>query len=1059
MNKKQSDNLILKYIYLLVFSVSIISFFIIFFLWIEYKHYSNNSIAVTEYHIASIQYIDDILNEIKSTRLWFSENHHDKLKQANSNINLLNQNYINNLIHILDINMQQIEQAQIKFNYSKYESTVQRAQQQFANISGYLYFLSLMEKKGNIANFDHQIFDDALTPLSISLIQLKKLHSLTYKQLIDVNANNNLNNIAFILFLLFTLVFIGAILVLKIMSMISKVLLLQTQAENSLLKSEKRYRDFIESSQDWVWECNQQGITTYSNSAITDILGYTPVELIGESCLHLIVEEDKTNIEKLIPECIELKTGWSNEIIRWKSKQGSLRFIESNSTIIIDEHGKFTGFRGVDRDITSRILAEQSKEKNQKTLNNAFDATPDGVSITRLSDGIFIYANQSLSRMSKFSIDEIIGRSILELNIYHNVEDRETLISKLLEGNNVTDFQTEFRNRDGEIIPGSISCSLVEIDGKKCIITILRDISERIQAEHELRKLSTALEQSHDAIFITDINGTIEYANSRLLELTGFSREELIGEKPNIWKSGETSEEVYNDLWKTILAGKTWKGEILNRKKNGNNYWSSDIISPILDKEGNTTHFLGSQEDITEIRNLNQQLTWQASYDSLTGLVNRREFERRLERIVINSKKNIKGDHALFFMDLDQFKVVNDTCGHTAGDELLRQLSDVLQSKVRKRDTLARIGGDEFAVLMEHCSLDHAYRVANSLLDAVQEYHFQWDNQVFRVGVSIGLIPITDKDFSTTDLLKNADSACYIAKEQGRNRIHVYHNEDEDLARRHGEMSWVAKLYKALEENRFCFYAQTITSLQKGKSKQSTSYEMLLRMIDDKGKIVTPEQFFPAAERYNLATKLDQWVIQHIFETLKNHPGFLQDIEFICINLSGFSLTDKDLLDYIISHVLKNAAIIDSKKLCFEITETAAITNLSNASKFISTLREMGCKFALDDFGSGLSSFGYLKNLPVDYLKIDGMFVKDIADDPIDHAMVKSINEIGHVMGMKTIAEYVENDEIKGMLREIGVDYAQGYGISIPVSLDDLLKKNEPKKSNIIELNPPGKTA
>jgi len=437
----------------------------------------------------------------------------------------------------------------------------------------------------------------------------------------------------------------------------------------------------------------------------------------------------------------------------------------------------------------------------------------------------------------------------------------------------------------------------------------------------------------------------------------------------------------------------------------------------------------------------------------LTGLVNRREFERRLERIIANSDKNHSTEHALFFMDLDQFKVVNDTCGHTAGDELLRQLSNVLQNKVRKRDTLARIGGDEFAVLMEHCSLDHAYRVANSLLEAVREYQFQWQKQVFRVGVSIGLIPITDKDQNTTELLKNADSACYIAKEQGRNRIHVHHLQDEDLARRHGEMTWVAKLYQALDENRFCLYAQTITSLKKDSSKQTTSYEMLLRMIDDKGKIVTPDQFFSAAERYNLATKLDRWVINHLFETLKNHSAFLENVEFICINLSGFSLTDKDLLDYIIEHVLENAETIDPEKICFEITETAAITHLSTASKFISILRGIGCKFALDDFGSGLSSFGYLKNLPVDYLKIDGMFVKDIVEDPIDRAMVKSINEIGHVMKMKTIAEYVESDEIKDMLKEIGVDYAQGYGIDIPVPLVDLLKEHDAKNNNVIKLN------
>jgi len=838
-----------------------------------------------------------------------------------------------------------------------------------------------------------------------------------------------------------------------ILSKIKKLLSTPNKSEKALIVSEKRYQDFIESSRDWVWERDQNYCITYSNLAVTNILGYSLDDIIGSPFDDRIHEDDFAEMNKIIPNCIATKSGWHNKLLRWKSKQGEWFFLESSSVITFDEKGDFSGFRGVERDVTERVHAEQAHRESLKMLNHAFDATPDGVSITRLSDGRFIYANPALAQMSKYSLDEIIGQTIFELNFYHDPKARADLIKQLLEGELVSDFQTDFRSRDGEIIPGSVSCSLVELDNEQCIITILRDITERIHAERELRKLSTAVEQSHNAIVITDTAGTIEYVNSRLVELTGYSSKELIGKNPRIWKSGETSEEVYNDLWKTITQGKIWKGDILNRKKNGSTYWSSDIISPIFDKKGNITHYLSSQEDVTEIRNLNKQLTWQASYDALTGLVNRREFERRLERIIANSDKNHSTEHALFFMDLDQFKVVNDTCGHTAGDELLRQLSNVLQNKVRKRDTLARIGGDEFAVLMEHCSLDHAYRVANSLLEAVREYQFQWQKQVFRVGVSIGLIPITDKDQNTTELLKNADSACYIAKEQGRNRIHVHHLQDEDLARRHGEMTWVAKLYQALDENRFCLYAQTITSLKKDSSKQTTSYEMLLRMIDDKGKIVTPDQFFSAAERYNLATKLDRWVINHLFETLKNHSAFLENVEFICINLSGFSLTDKDLLDYIIEHVLENAETIDPEKICFEITETAAITHLSTASKFISILRGIGCKFALDDFGSGLSSFGYLKNLPVDYLKIDGMFVKDIVEDPIDRAMVKSINEIGHVMKMKTIAEYVESDEIKDMLKEIGVDYAQGYGIDIPVPLVDLLKEHDAKNNNVIKLN------
>jgi len=452
-------------------------------------------------------------------------------------------------------------------------------------------------------------------------------------------------------------------------------------------------------------------------------------------------------------------------------------------------------------------------------------------------------------------------------------------------------------------------------------------------------------------------------------------------------------------------------------------------------------------ENITEEQILSEKLSFHASHDALTGLVNRREFEQRAERL-LSTVRHDKSEHALCFMDLDQFKVVNDTCGHTAGDELLRQLSSLLEQTVRHRDTLARLGGDEFGVLMEHCTLDDANRVTTSLLTAVQNYQFLWEGHTFKVGVSMGLVPITDLTANLTELLKQADAACYVAKEKGRNRIHVHHADDSELTLRHGEMQWVARINQALEEDRFCLYAQTIVSLN---TSTTMHYELLIRMKDERGEIINPGAFLPAAERYDLISKIDRWVIEKAFGLLAKNPVFLSQIDFISINLSGMSLTTPGILEFIITQLDESG--IGGEKICFEITETAAISNLSGAINFISILKGLRCRFALDDFGSGLSSFGYLKNLPVDYLKIDGMFVKDIVDDPIDRAMVKSINEIGHVMGMKTIAEFVENDEIKGMLREIGVDYAQGYGIGKPQPLDELLDRS----NNVTDIKSTGR--
>ena len=339
---------------------------------------------------------------------------------------------------------------------------------------------------------------------------------------------------------------------------------------------------------------------------------------------------------------------------------------------------------------------------------------------------------------------------------------------------------------------------------------------------------------------------------------------------------------------------------------------------------------------------------------------------------------------------------------------------------------------NEFGVLMEHCSPEQAYRVATAIKSAIDDFRFTWEEQSFRISVSIGVVALNESTTSLSVLLKNADAACYVAKDLGRSRIHLYHPDDAELSQRHGEMQWVSRINQALEDDRYCLYAQPIVALD---NKPSKHLELLLRMIDEKGKIIPPGSFLPAAERYNLMELLDRWVIKRAFSLLIANPGFLAQADFVSINLSGQSLNSAAFLDFVTSEL--KSSKIQARKICFEVTETAAISNLSAASTVISKLIELGCQFALDDFGSGLSSFGYLKNLPVKYLKIDGMFVKD--NNTIDLAMVKSINDIGQVMGMETIAEFVENDEIKQILKQIGVNYAQGYGTGKPRPFGGLL--------------------
>ncbi|HEC12105.1 MAG TPA: EAL domain-containing protein [Acidiferrobacteraceae bacterium] len=430
-----------------------------------------------------------------------------------------------------------------------------------------------------------------------------------------------------------------------------------------------------------------------------------------------------------------------------------------------------------------------------------------------------------------------------------------------------------------------------------------------------------------------------------------------------------------------------------------------------------------------------ERFSYHARHDPLTGLLNRREFESRTQR-TINDADHYGAHHAMLYMDLDQFKVVNDTCGHVAGDEMLKQISLLLSAKIRQGDTLARLGGDEFGLLLEYCPIEHAVHIADTIRSAIQDFRFSWQGNVFSIGVSTGVVAIDGDTASIKDVFSTADTACYMAKDKGRNRIHVYQADDAEVEQRHGEMRWVSRINRALEDQRFVLFCQPIVASDE-QLGGATHYEILVRMVDKNGATIPPGAFIPAAERYNLMPSIDRWVITELFSKLAEAQQNDIELPRFSVNLSGTSLSD----DHFMSAVsdLFEELNIPPHKICFEITETAAIADLTAAMRFVNKFKHLGCEFSLDDFGSGLSSFGYLKTLPVDYLKIDGSFIKDIATDPIDLAMVKSINDIGHVMGMRTIAEFVENDDILSRLRVIGVDYVQGYGIRHPFPLEELL--------------------
>jgi len=452
------------------------------------------------------------------------------------------------------------------------------------------------------------------------------------------------------------------------------------------------------------------------------------------------------------------------------------------------------------------------------------------------------------------------------------------------------------------------------------------------------------------------------------------------------------------------------------------------------------SHLQSMQDKMREnIDQATARLVYQASHDSLTGLINRREFEQRLERALLSALQQNR-EHALCYMDLDQFKVINDSCGHVAGDELLRQLALLLKDNLRERDTLARLGGDEFALLLENCSVQDALEVADAFRAEVQRFRFKWEDRIFAVGMSVGIVAINRDSDTVASLLSAADAACYVAKERGRNRIHLYEIRDLDLVRHRGEMQWVTRIHRALEEHRLHLFWQEIRPAE-GGGGGARHVELLLRMLDDDGSEILPMAFIPAAERYSIMPALDTWVIEETMRLCKRYlsAGQEQDCLF-AVNLSGASLKDPAFRNMLLAHLQENPAM--GPHLCFEITETAAIGNLVVVNEFIEAMREFRCRFALDDFGSGLSSFTYLKNLKVDFLKIDGAFVRDIAKNPVDRSMVEAIHRIGHQMGLKTVAEYVDSDQALAVLRQIGVDYVQGNGVHCPEPLETLCGKS-----------------
>ncbi|WP_251977973.1 ammonium transporter [Salinicola avicenniae] len=665
---------------------------------------------------------------------------------------------------------------------------------------------------------------------------------------------------------------------------------------------------------------------------------------------------------------------------------------------------------------------ERATARTQVIMRNLRDGM-----LTWRADGVLTALNPGAEALFGVSAGEAIGKPVAGLirgQVPSPGQRRELRI------------RTAGGTRSLEIqVSEGASGSDAEFAGMVRDITDRKRIEEQLNRERELALVTLA--SIGDGVITTDHSGLVTFLNAEAERLTGWTlaaaRQQPVGQIYSLLD--EASERHVDNTARQVLAsGKPLVGHEsrLLVARDGTRRPVQDSAAPIRSRSGYTIGAVVVFQDKTQTRELTRKLNHQACHDALTGLVNRREFERRLQLALVPST----GRHVLCYLDLDQFKIVNDTCGHMAGDELLRQLAVLIVGRLRECDLLARLGGDEFGILFFDCPVEKAVGIAETIREAIEDFRFGWQGRTFSLGVSIGLVALDANGTATLgDLLGAADAACYAAKEAGRNRVHVYQPDDRLLLDRHGELQWVPRLQAALDQDRLRLYAQSIVSVAGG---QAPHHREILVRLEENGRLYAPGSFMPAAERYNLIVRIDRWVVSNTLAWLSDRcrrQGPTSGDTW-SINLSGASLSDERFCADLAQWVEK--AALPAGTLCFEITESAAIARLCAVTQLMRRLQRWGCLFALDDFGAGLSSFAYLKQLPVDYLKIDGAFIRDIDSDPINRAMVESINTVGHTMGLRTIAEFVETPGIMAQLAQLGVDFAQGYLIDRPQPLETL---------------------
>ncbi|MFA7096184.1 MAG: PAS domain S-box protein [Gammaproteobacteria bacterium] len=784
-----------------------------------------------------------------------------------------------------------------------------------------------------------------------------------------------------------------------------------------------------------ITDASRDNAVIYANPAVEAITGYSSAELLGKSPRLLYAHEsNQAGIEQLKQG---IRAGEACRVILHNQRKDGKGFWNELSVAPIrDSGGRVTHFIGVLRDVTERTRHEDQLVRAESRLRTLIDGAPIGICISDEHNELQA-VNPFFCALLGFEPEELAGRSL------HDVIPEEVWarIAPARAGAQVGGGEIWLAKKTGERLTLLANTAfLTSASGTPDVVTFLVDITGRKRAEQALfqekERAQVTLESIGEGVITTNAKGIVDYLNPVAEKLTGWLNEEAQGMPLayvlNILDE-DTRKPLQDPVERALRLGRlvTVARQASLVREDGKEFAIQVTAAPIRDRDEKIIGAVVVFHDVTEMRAMARQMTYEARYDALTGLLNRREFEKHLKHALTIAREENK-EHVLGYLDLDKFKPVNDICGHSAGDELLRQIAAIIQSKLRESDVLARLGGDEFGILLYSCSVDSARKIAESIRHALKDYRFVWGDHTFDIGVSIGLVPVTAASGSLNDVLSAADSACYTAKNEGRDRVDVYEGESE--TEESGKTQWMRRIKEALEHDQFCLYQQAAEPLTEA-GRTTRYYEILLRLRPRAGELLPPMAFLPAAERYQLMQSIDQWVVSTVLAMLGRGEIPPQDGDVVYgINLSAQSLCEEEFIDFVLEQIDRND--VPPERICFEVRDADVMANFSHAVHFVRTFKERGCRFALDDFGCARSSFGHLGSLPVDYLKIEGAIIRRVVESPADAVLADAIGRIGHLMGVRIIATQVESRLVLDKVKELGLDYAQGYEVARPRALE-----------------------